>query len=200
MARGSIHPTFLAVRCLDSGRRVCDSNGLVHVRFSGQDENSAAFLHRVGARVPLLVSKAPTADPVVLVENVEQLRVRVVPLLARVRVRRVHVGRDRVGHDLRSAPCSAQSGIGLLKSFPTTPWRLAVAGPIKMPEHVVERAVLEQHNDDVVERIRSLMSRHDAELTTTVLEAAGSAGLVGAFSARYVSQYANAVMLPATLL
>ena len=58
------------------------------------------------------------------------------------------------GTTFRSAPCSAHSGIGLLSSFPITPVeRLAVSGAVQVPEHVVEGTVLEQHHDDVVERV-----------------------------------------------
>ena len=82
------------------------------------------------------------------------------------------------GTTSRSAPCSAQPGIGLLSSFPDHALeRLAISRPVEMTKHVVERPVLEQNDDDVVQRAcGGARIRHGALLRSVDASHAPSTG------------------------
>ena len=90
-------------------------------------------------------------EAVVLVERVVELGVGVEVLLARVRVRRVHVVGDRVGHDLALGAVLGPLGDRVAEVLADHALeRLAVLGSVQVTEEVVERAVLEQDQDDMV--------------------------------------------------
>ncbi len=108
-------------------------------------------------------------EAVVLFEDVVELRVRVVVLLARVGVRGVHIGRDGVGDRLALGavlgPLRDRVGEVLadhaLEALP-------VLGPVQVAEHVVEGAVLKQDEDDMVHRVRAIMAHRASPLLVCV--------------------------------
>ena len=119
-------------------------------------------------RVPRSRHALADLEPVVLVQRVEQLRVGVVPLLARVRVRRVHVGGDRVRHHLAIGPVLGPLRDRIAQVLADDALEgLAILGAVEVPEHVVQGSVLEEHHDDVVERVRSGRWVGHASLQTT---------------------------------
>ena len=89
-----------------------------------------ARLRRIPRRGHVLADLAA----VVLVEDAEQLRVRVVPLLARVRVRGVQVRRDRVRHDLSLGAVLGPVRDRVAQLLPEHALEgLAVAGAVQVP-------------------------------------------------------------------
>src|SRR5207342_2554950 len=81
-------------------------------------------------------------EPVVLVEGVVELGVGVVILLTRVRVRRVHVGGDRVRHNLGIGAVLRPLRNRVAQVLADDPVEvLTVLGAVEVPEHIVEGAV-----------------------------------------------------------
>ncbi len=73
------------------------------------------------------------------------------------------------GTTLRSAPCSAHSGIGFVRSFPITPSNvLPSSGPYRRPSTLSSRSVLEQHHNDMIHRMTSINSHRDALSTVPI--------------------------------
>jgi hypothetical protein len=71
-----------------------------------------------------------------------------------VGVGRVHVGGDAVGNhfEVRSVLGPVRDGVGqFLVADPVED--LVVVGAVQASEHVVERSVLEDHHDDVIEGV-----------------------------------------------
>ena len=106
-------------------------------------------------------------ESVRLVEDVEQLGVRVLVLLPRVGVGSVHVGGDPVGH---RSPLGAVLGprrdrvAQVLADDPLE--RGHLPGLIKAPEQVVERAVLEEDEHHMIHCVRGVRCRRHGPLSS----------------------------------
>src|SRR5262249_24594421 len=85
-------------------------------------------------RVPGRRRGSTDLEPVVVVDDVEQLGVGMEVLLTRVRVRRIHVGRHGVRDHLAVGAVLRPPGMGLLRSLPITPSKfLPSPGPYRCP-------------------------------------------------------------------
>jgi len=102
-------------------------------------------------------------EAVGLVQDVEQLGICVLVLLARVRVGRVHIVGDGVGDD--PALCSVlgprRDGVAQVLADHASKEGTS-PGWVEAAEQVVERAVLEQDQDHVVHGIRTFGSHGDS--------------------------------------
>jgi hypothetical protein len=105
-------------------------------------------------RVPRRGHTLADLEPVVVVDRAEQLGVGVVPLLTRVRVGRVQVGSDAIGHHLAPGAVLGPSGDRVAQLLPDdTLKRLAIPRPVEAAQHVVQRPVLKQHHHHMIERV-----------------------------------------------
>ena len=113
---------------------------------------------RVERRGHLLGQDAPVAGRV---DHTEQLGVDVGELLARIRVRRVHVLRDPVRHELavRAVLGPRRDRVGqLLADHALEGGHLTRL--IQPAKQVVEGPVLEHHRDDMIERVPAVRRGH----------------------------------------
>ena len=138
--------------------RVLLEGGLpIHLGNERADVVGDEAIHcRLGVRsrcIPRRRHVATHLAPVVIIKGVEQLHIGMEVLLAGVRIRRVHVSGGVIPHDTAAVrglvlgPC--RDGIREILADDTFE-DLAVCRAVEVAEHVVERAVLEQDQDDVV--------------------------------------------------
>ena len=100
-------------------------------------------------------------EPVLVVDDVEQLGVGVEVLLARVRIRRVHIGGDRIRNIPSVSAVLGPVGDRVAQVLADYPLKvLAVLRAVEVSEDIVERAVLEEHQHDVVEGVGRVKRRH----------------------------------------
>ncbi len=109
-------------------------------------------------------------EAVVLVQRVVELGVGVEVLLTGVRVRRVHVRRDRVRDGLALSAVLGPVGNRVAEVLADHALeRLVVLRPVQVTQQVVERPVLEQHQHHMVHAMTSINSQRDPSLRSRTL-------------------------------
>ena len=100
-------------------------------------------------------------EPVLLVLDAEQLGVGVRVLLAGVGIGAVHVGGYRVRHHLAVGTVFSpfRDRVGQVLAEHAVEG-LAVTRPVQAAKHIIERPVLEQHHDQMIQRVIPAPSRH----------------------------------------
>jgi hypothetical protein len=97
------------------------------------------------------------------IDGPEDLSVDVLVLLARVRVRRVHVLCDPVRNRTPVGAVLRPFGNRVAEILADDPLkRLHLPGLVELPEQIVERSVLEHDHDDMVERNSAVRRGHGA--------------------------------------
>ena len=146
------------------------------------------FHRRHGARRRCVVGRhhlCGVLEAVGLVEHVEQLRVRVLVLLAGVGIRRVHAVGDPVGDDPGRGAVLGPGGYRVGEVLADHPFEgRDVTRPVEAPEEVVERSVLEQHEHHVVHRVVSCRRHGRCTLAPAVAAPARQADSAGTYGRR----------------
>lgn len=130
-----------------------------------------------GGSVEGSLDVVPTREAIVLVQDAEQLRVRVRVLLTGVRVGRIH----EVAHMRHHAAAAVRRLVlrplrhriaQVLAEHAFE--RLAVPGPVQVSEEVVQGAVLEEHDNHVIHRVRTVLCCHCHSLSGNLLDVAAA--------------------------
>ena len=91
---------------------------------------------------------------------------------------RIHVGGDRVRHVLSVSAVLGPAGDRVTQVSADYPLKvLAVLGAVEVSEDIVERAVLEEHQHDVVEGVGRVELRHQLRSLTSQTSRGMSTGL-----------------------
>ena len=138
-----------------------------HLRREDADVVGHEAVHaRHGAgrwRVPGHADSLADLETVLLFEAAEQLDIGVEVLLARVGVRSIHIRRDRIRDRLSLGAVLGPPRDRVAQTLPDHALEnLALPRPIKMPQEVVQRPVLEQHHNHMVHRVRTINAHRAA--------------------------------------
>src|SRR5450755_499050 len=134
--------------------------------------------HRPGlGRVPRCGDLLGDLEAVVLVKDVEQLGVGMEVLLARVRVRGIHVRSDRVRDRLALGTLLGPPGDRVAQTLTDdTLEGLTILWAIQMAQKIVERPVLEQDENNMVHRMTSINRHRDPSWRLRTLRCGPTAG------------------------